>query len=76
MPRRYSDPDELIGEILGDAQLGSFRTMAEAQREIEARIRDYNARPQADLGGLSPRQMTELLAGDWSTTGAFRLKRS
>jgi hypothetical protein len=47
--------------------------MAEAQRQIESRIRDYNARPQADLGGLSPRQMTELLSGDGSTTGAFRL---
>ena len=73
MPRRPSDPRDLIGEILGDVPLGSFASMAEAQRQIESRLRDYNARPQADLGGLSPAQMSALLYGDWSTTGAFRL---
>jgi hypothetical protein len=58
MPRRPSDPHDLIGEILGDVPLGSFASMAEAQRQIESRLRDYNARPQADLGGLSPAQMS------------------
>ena len=73
MPRRPSDPHDLIGELLGDVPLGSLPTMAEAQRQIEARMREYNERPQEDLGGLSPVQMTELLYSDWSTTGAFRL---
>ena len=39
MPRRPSDPHDLIGEILGDVPLGSFPSMAEAQRQIESRLR-------------------------------------
>ena len=73
MPKRPSDPHDLIGELLGDTRFGSLPTMTEVQRQIDARMREYNERPQADLGGLSPRQMYDLLYGDWSTTGAFRL---
>ena len=33
----------------------------------------YNATPQAELLGLSPDQVMQLLDGDWQTTGAVRL---
>lgn len=33
----------------------------------------YNAAPQAELLGLSPNQVMQLLDGDWRTTGAVRL---
>jgi hypothetical protein len=33
----------------------------------------YNAAPQADLGGLSPAQVGELIYGDWESAGALRL---
>ena len=33
----------------------------------------YNAAPQAELLGLSPNQLMQLLDGDWRTTGAVRL---
>jgi hypothetical protein len=52
---------------------GPFASIDELNRRLAARARAYNARPQADLGGLSPDQMGELLWGDWNTTGALRL---
>jgi hypothetical protein len=36
-------------------------------------MQEYNAQPQAELGGLSPVQMSHLLAGDWTSTGALRV---
>ena len=36
---------------------------------------EYNTRPQAELGGLSPDQMQQLLAGDWVTSGALRIRQ-
>ena len=42
-------------------------------RHLAARMAAYNTAPQPELGGLSPDQMHELLAGDWETTGALRV---
>lgn len=50
-----------------------FASIEEAQRAVNAQMRGYNSRPQADLGGLSPDQMQQLLYGDWKSTGALRL---
>ena len=63
----------MLDDLRAELQSRSFATMADAQRFLDARMREYNTRPQPELGGLSPAQMTELLYGDWSTTGAFRL---
>ena len=65
------DPRDIIDEVLGDSSRQSFRTKAEAERFVEARVRAYNATPQPELGGLSPAQTYALLYGDWSTTGAL-----
>lgn len=43
-----------------------YVSMAHAQRVADRLTRAYNDRPQADLGGLSPNQMRELLDADWS----------
>lgn len=50
-----------------------FASIEDAQRAMDAQMRGYNSRPQADLGGLSPSQMYDLLYGDWKSTGALRL---
>ena len=73
MPGRPSDPREIIDEMLGELTRQPFASTADAQRQIDAQVRAYNTRPQQELGGLSPLQMTELLYGDWSSSGAFHL---
>ena len=45
---------------------GPYVSMEHAQRAADRLTRAYNERPQADLGGLSPNQMRELLDADWS----------
>ena len=72
MPRNPSDdPRSIIDEILNDRHGRPFANLADAQCYLDARVQAYNARPQKELGGLSPLQMTQLLSGDWSTTGAI-----
>jgi len=72
MPRNPSDdPRSIIDEILNDRLGRPFANLADAQRYLDARVQAYNTRPQKELGGLSPLQMTQLLSGDWSTTGAI-----
>ena len=51
-------------------------SIEEAERLMEQRIREYNTRPQADLGGLSPDAMFQLLYGDWVSQGALRLNEA
>ncbi len=63
----------MLDDVFAELRGRSFKTMADAQRFIDARMREYNTRPQPELGGLSPVQMSELLAGDWETTGPLRL---
>ena len=52
---------------------GPVSSIAELNRIAAQQMRGYNARPQAELGGLSPDQMQQLLYGDWMTQGALRL---
>ncbi|MGH7629097.1 MAG: hypothetical protein ACREOF_06850 [Gemmatimonadales bacterium] len=66
-------PPELE-RILGAMGRRSFRSLAEAQAWLDRRMAEYNAAPQAELGGLSPVQVSELLLGDWQSTGALRLE--
>src|SRR5688572_28014552 len=75
MPRNDRSP--LLDGILDDIQrLGPFASIDETNRRLADQAHAYNTRPQADLGGLSPLQMEELLHGDWSTAGALRLDAS
>ena len=71
--REPNDPRAMLDDVLAELQGRSFANMADAQRFIDARVREYNTRPQPELGGLSPLQMSELLAGDWETTGPLRV---
>jgi hypothetical protein len=56
------------------ADLGPIGSIEEANRLLAERVREYNSRPQADLGGLSPDAMRQLLYGDWKSQGALRLE--
>lgn len=51
-----------------------FESLEDVQAFLERRVAQYNDAPQAELGGLSPAQMHELLTGDWQTTGPLRLQ--
>jgi hypothetical protein len=70
-PFDHSDLHDLIREEIRRA--GPFASIEELNRRLAALREDYNNRPQADLGGLSPGQMAELFSGDWINTGALRL---
>ncbi len=51
----------------------NFHSLAEAQAWLDRRMAEYNAAPQAALGGLSPMQVARLLDGDWASAGAPRV---
>jgi hypothetical protein len=71
MPRRPdpNDPRAIIDEIKAELAGQAFADMTEVQHFLDARMHAYNTRPQRELGGLSPLEMSELIAGDWETTG-------
>jgi len=50
-----------------------FESLDDMNRMLARRMREYNAAPQAALGGLSPDVVSQLLFGDWIHTGALRL---
>jgi hypothetical protein len=52
---------------------GPEEDLATMERMMAATIDSYNAAPQEELAGLSPNQIVELTAGDWTTTGPIRL---
>jgi hypothetical protein len=69
-----NDRSPLHEEILEEIRrAGPFASIDELNRRLAASAQAWNARPMADLGGLSPDRMGELLRGDWNTTGALRL---
>ncbi len=69
-------PPQWARAILDGVGTGTFGSLAEAQAHVDAKVAEYNATPQAALGGLSPNRMTELLYGDWQTTGALRVSEA
>lgn len=71
MPPR--DHSQLLNDVLEQLGREPFTSIEALNRRAAALMEEYNARPQADLGGLSPNQMSQLLRGDWTTTGALRL---
>ena len=72
----FNRPPELQAIIDEVMRLGEFASVDEINSHLAGRTRDYNAAPQADLGGLSPDEMSQLLYGDWTTTGALRLNET
>jgi hypothetical protein len=53
-----------------------FGSLEDANRALTVFTDEYNQRPQAELGGLSPDQMAQLLYGDWVGHGALLLNES
>lgn len=68
--RRPPGLQEIFDE-LGDHE---FKDLAEAQAFLQRQVARYNETPQAELGGLSPRQAFELLHLDWEGGGVLRLE--
>lgn len=67
-----TDPHAMLQDALNDLMRDRpLASMAEVQSFLEAEVRAYNTRPQRELGGLSPLDMSQLLAGDWVTSGAL-----
>lgn len=69
-------PPELRAIIDAIEQGGPYESVDEVNRILAARMREYNSRPQRDLGGLSPDTMGQLLYGDWKSQGALRLSET
>ena len=65
-------PEGMQG-ILREMRARRFGTLAEARRYLGRRVAEYNATPQAELGGLSPEQMQALGGDDWAGAGPVRL---
>ncbi|MDQ6634486.1 MAG: hypothetical protein M3Z10_06975 [Gemmatimonadota bacterium] len=72
MPSQKRPPElqSIVDEL---SRAGPFGSIGEMNRSVALRTRDYNAAPQAELGGLSPDEMSQLLYGDWTSHGALRL---
>jgi hypothetical protein len=62
-----------LERVLAEMGRRSFRSLPEAQAWLDRRMAEYNAAPQAALGGLSPVQVARLLDGDWVSAGALRV---
>jgi hypothetical protein len=66
-------PPELQAIVDEIKRVGPYASFEEINRVLAARTREYNASPQAALGGLSPDEMSQLLYGDWISVGTLRL---
>lgn len=69
-------PPELRAIIDAIERDGPYESVEEVNRILAVRMREYNSRPQRDLGGLSPDEMGQLFYGDWTSEGALRLTQS
>ena len=74
------DPDSFgippdLRMIQAELAAHQWQSLEQAQAFLQRRIAQYNAGPQADLGGLSPHEMHQLLSGDWTGEGPLRLNR-
>jgi hypothetical protein len=71
--RRPPELPPILDEI---GRAAPFASVEEINHVLAARTREYNASPQAALGGLSPDEMGQLLYGDWISQGALRLSHA
>jgi hypothetical protein len=62
-----------VRAIQAELAAHQWPSLNEANAFLARRTAEYNAAPQAELGGLTPEEMFELLNGDWETTGPLRL---
>lgn len=70
---KRTGPREEIRKLVADVVASApHASLDELNRRVGRHMEGYNTRPQADLGGLSPSQMAQLLYGDWNS-GVLRL---
>jgi len=69
-------PPELQDLFDAIARGGPYASIDEVNRILSARLAGYNTTPQAELGGLSPDELSQLVYGDWRSDGALRLNES
>jgi hypothetical protein len=63
-----------VQDILDDLANGiPFDSLEAVNAHLQRRMLDYNTAPQAELGGLSPDRVAQLLSGDWTSFGALRV---
>lgn len=79
--QRSLDPTSMnrpphLDEILKEAKKRDWPDLESLNRWIQAQFESYNQRPQAELGGLSPVQVEQLLAGDWESHGPLQFSSS
>ena len=77
-PRRPADDEiaAVFAAMRSEAASREWGSVEELEAHMESVMARLNARPQADLGGLSPNDMVQLLHGDWSGPGPLRLVRN
>jgi hypothetical protein len=66
-------PHEVQAMLDEIARSAPFASIDALNAQLARRVQAYNTTPQAELGGLSPDRMAQLLYGDWTTAGAFRV---
>ncbi len=72
--REIRDAVAEVAAALGpDADESAFQ--AAVNERLSRSMHEYNSRPQAALGGLSPAQVQALLQSKWDDAGAFVLRR-
>jgi len=69
-PPRPHELQQLLDELARNAPFASLDAL---NAELARRMQAYNTTPQATLGGLSPDHVAQLLSGDWTNHGAFRV---
>jgi hypothetical protein len=65
-----------LDDFLRAAASRTWSSPEELNAWMAQQVRQYNARPQAELGGLSPERASRLLTGDWEKEGPLRLNDS
>lgn len=73
-PGRFDLPPDLRA-IQAELAAHQWESLEQAHEFLQRRMARYNAGPQAELGGLSPNEMQQLLSGDWNGEGPLRLNR-
>jgi hypothetical protein len=64
---------EIHDELRAALANGIYASMEDAQAAVHRFTQQYNSRPQAELGGLSPDQAFRLLHADWMPGSAIDL---
>lgn len=60
-------PDPVIRRISEELSGRDFPSIEDCQREIDHITQEHNTRPDPEMGGLSPAQVSVLLYTDWNT---------